>query len=77
MLRWPGNKSRIYAKNRIDQEGCMSENIKNDIQPITYTKSNALALLRIIKISEDEITRGKYEDSDVVFSNLESTYFRK
>ena len=55
----------------------MSENIKNDIQPITYTKSNALALLRIIKISEDEITRGKYEDSDVVFSDMESTYFRK
>lgn len=55
----------------------MSENYKTDIQPISYSKSDALALLRIIKISEDEITRGKYEDSDVVFSNVESTYFRK
>lgn len=55
----------------------MSENYKTDIQPISYIKSNAAALLRIIKICDDEITRGKYEDSDVVFSDLERKYFRK
>jgi len=38
---------------------------------------DAFALLSIIKISEDEINKGKYEDSEVVFSDLQSKYFRK
>ncbi|HHU35992.1 MAG TPA: type II toxin-antitoxin system Phd/YefM family antitoxin [Treponema sp.] len=38
---------------------------------------NAFALINIIKISEDEIKRGEYQDSNKVFSELENKYFRK
>jgi prevent-host-death family protein len=38
---------------------------------------NAFALLNIIKISEDEIKRGEYQDSDTVFTELENKYFGK
>ncbi len=38
---------------------------------------NAFALLNIIKISEDEIKRGNYQESDEVFNELDSKYFRK
>ena len=39
--------------------------------------NNAFSLLNIIKISEDEIKRGEYQDSDKVFTELEHKYFRK
>lgn len=38
---------------------------------------NAFSLLNIIKISEDEIKRGEYQDSDKVFTELEQKYFKK
>jgi len=38
---------------------------------------NAFALLNIIKISEDEIKRDEYQDSDKVLTELENKYFRK
>lgn len=38
---------------------------------------NAFSLLNIIKISEDEIKRGEYQDSDKVFSELDNKYFNK
>jgi prevent-host-death family protein len=38
---------------------------------------NAFALLNIIKISEDEIKRGEYQDSDTVFTELGNKYFGK
>jgi len=38
---------------------------------------NAFALLNIIKISEDEIKRGNFQDSDAVFKELDKKYFRK
>jgi len=38
---------------------------------------NAFALLNIIKISEDEIRRGEYQNSDAVFTELENKYSRK
>ena len=38
---------------------------------------NAFALLNIIKISEDEIKRGNFQDSDEVFKELDNKYFRK
>ena len=55
----------------------MSINFKTDIKPISYSKPDALALLRIIKISEDEINKGKFEDFEAVFSALQSKYFGK
>ena len=38
---------------------------------------NAFALLNIIKISEDEIKRGNFQESDDVFTELDNKYFRK
>lgn len=38
---------------------------------------NAFSLLNIIKISEDEIKRGNYQESDDVFTELNKKYFRK
>ncbi|MCD1656071.1 type II toxin-antitoxin system Phd/YefM family antitoxin [Treponema zuelzerae] len=38
---------------------------------------NAFALLNIIKISEDEIKRGNFQESDEVFNELNNKYFRK
>lgn len=38
---------------------------------------NAFSLLNIIKISEDEIKRGEYQDSDKVFAELDNKYFKK
>jgi len=37
---------------------------------------NAFALLNIIKMSEDEIKRGNFQDSDEVFNELDNKYFR-
>jgi len=37
---------------------------------------NAFALLNIIKLSEDEIKKGNYQDSDDVFNELDTKYFR-
>ena len=36
---------------------------------------NAFALLNIIKISEDEMKRGDYQDSDKVIANISTKYF--
>ena len=36
---------------------------------------NAFALLNIIKISEDEMKRGEYQDSDTVIANISTKYF--
>jgi prevent-host-death family protein len=38
---------------------------------------NAFALLNIIKLSEDEMKRGMFQESDEVFNELNNTYFRK
>ena len=38
---------------------------------------NAFTLLNIIKISEDEIKRGNFKESDEVFNELNDKYFRK
>ncbi len=38
---------------------------------------NAFSLLNIIKISEDEIKKGNYQESDEVFNELNNKYFRK
>ncbi|GAB1481870.1 type II toxin-antitoxin system Phd/YefM family antitoxin [Treponema sp.] len=38
---------------------------------------NAFSLLNIIKMSEGEIKRGEYKDSDQVFTELEAKYFSK
>jgi len=38
---------------------------------------NAFALLNIIKISEDEIKRDNFQESDEVFNELNNKYFRK
>jgi prevent-host-death family protein len=38
---------------------------------------NAFSLLNIIKISEDEIKKGNYQESDEVFNELNKKYFRK
>jgi len=38
---------------------------------------NAFSLLNIIKISEDEIKKGNYQESDEVFNELNNMYFRK
>jgi prevent-host-death family protein len=38
---------------------------------------NAFSLLNIIKISEDEIKKGNYQQSDEVFNELNNKYFRK
>ncbi len=36
---------------------------------------NAFALFNIIKISEDEMKRGEYQDSDTVIANISTKYF--
>jgi len=36
---------------------------------------NAFALLNIIKISEDEMKRGEYQDSDTVIENISNKHF--
>ena len=36
---------------------------------------NAFTLLNIIKISEDEMKRGEYQDSDTVIANISTKYF--
>ena len=99
----------------INVLGATNVNLKTDIKPISYIKTNAaemmkyvndnhnpiiitqngeakavlmdidsyqnmqnaFSLLSIIKISEDEVKRGDYQDSDTVFSELKSKYFRK
>ena len=38
---------------------------------------NAFALVNIIKISEDEIKRGDYQNSDDVLTELNNKYFRE
>ena len=38
---------------------------------------NAFALLNVIRISEDEIKKGDFQDSDEALIELEHTYFRK
>lgn len=38
---------------------------------------NAFSLLSIIKIGEDEIKRGEYQDAETVFEELENKYFRE
>jgi len=38
---------------------------------------NAFALLNIIKISEDEIKRGDYQNSDDMLTELNNKYFRE
>lgn len=38
---------------------------------------NAFALLSIIKLSEDEMKRGMFQESDEVFNELNNKYFRK
>ncbi|WP_304224775.1 type II toxin-antitoxin system Phd/YefM family antitoxin [Gracilinema caldarium] len=37
---------------------------------------NAFALLNIIKISEDEIKKGDFQDSEEVFTELKNKYFK-
>lgn len=93
----------------------MNVNLKNDIKPISYIKTNAaemmkyvndnrnpiiitqngeakavlmdidsyqnmqnaFSLLNIIKISEDEIKKGNYQESDEVFNEMNKKFFRK
>lgn len=38
---------------------------------------NAFSLLNIIKISEDEIKKGHFQNSDTVFTEIEKKYFGK
>lgn len=38
---------------------------------------DAFALLNIIKLSEDEIKKGNFQESDAVFNELDKKYFRK
>lgn len=38
---------------------------------------NAFSLLNIIKISEDEIKKGDFQNSDTVFTEIEKKYFGK
>ncbi|MCX7656814.1 MAG: type II toxin-antitoxin system Phd/YefM family antitoxin [Treponemataceae bacterium] len=38
---------------------------------------NAFALLNIIKMSEDEIKNGNFQDSDEAFTELKNKYFKE
>jgi PHD/YefM family antitoxin component YafN of YafNO toxin-antitoxin module len=38
---------------------------------------NAFALINVIKIAEDELKKGSFQDSDAVLTELDAKYFRK
>jgi prevent-host-death family protein len=40
------------------------------------TIQDAFALLNIIKLSEDDIKRGDFQEADELFNELETKYFR-
>ena len=42
-----------------------------------HNMQNAFSLLNIIKISEDEIKKGNYQESDEVFNEFNNKYYRK
>jgi hypothetical protein len=55
----------------------MNVNLKEDIKPISYLKTNALSIMKLIQISEKAIQDGKIYDNKEVFSELKTKLLKK